>query len=1051
MRDVSTEKRVYRFDEFVADPLRRILLRDGEPVAITPKAFAILLVLLEKRGEVVSKEELIRQVWASTYVSDANLTQNVSSLRKALGDRTGERRYVVTVPGQGYCFAAPIFEGEAEAEAEEAPAYVPAPGSRPSTGTFPIYPETEKTGPIPAELRRPVRENLLRIGLGLLCLAGLLVLSLYLSRLDRGPLALPADLGTFAHPRRPSVAVLGFRDLSGKPGTQWLGSALSEMLNTELAAGGRLRVVSRENVARARQVLDVPESGTLDPAALERIRAIVGSDLLVIGTYLALDENGERRIRLDVRVLELPDGDVAASLAEVGDEAGLFELVSRTGARLREVLGFEELSPRQARSARALQPTDPEAMRLYNQGLERLRSSDAPRALKALRRAAELEPRSAVVRSALSEAYGMLGYDEQALAEEKEAAALAGALPREPRLGIQARVHELSRDWARASETYRSLWTFYPDNLEYGLKLANSLMRGGRPAEALETIAALRRLPPPEGEDARIDVLEARIGRRLGDPAVELRASEAAVVKGRRSGEALLTVQGLVFQGDALLTLGRVDQAVGIFREALDLAGKDDNPMILGMAHANLGAALMRRGDLAEGEAASREALAIAERIGSDVGISAQLEVLGDLYRLKGDLAGSEDYLEQAVEVYLRLGDRTLQGRVQAIVGLTRWGRGDFEGARAALEHAQALSRETGDRATNAVVLSHLGRILERQGELREALRQQEEAFARFRRLGDPGQSADALAQSAVALGRLGRPGDLETARKRLEQVLQTRRRLGDRIAIAETLGAMSDLQYRLGDLAAARRLAGREAQMAADTGSLSLAADALRATARADWAGDRLPEARRALEKALETLGPDPSLLQADLRLDLARLAVSEGRFEEAEKLADEVASWYGERGMTDDEADARSLLADAFLRHGRPADARRTAGRAWRLAEESADRELRVRVAARLARIDAAAGKISDTGGAIGELQRELAAAQESGLFAAALEARLALGEILLANGDAAGGRNALQKVRSEADGRGFARLAREAGRALATGGVLGAWTSAREEAVL
>lgn len=1058
--EVLTEKRIYRFDEFCADPLRRVLLRDGEPVAITPKAFSILLVLLENQGEVVSKEELIRQVWASAYVSDANLTQNISSLRKVLGDRTGGRRYVVTVPGQGYCFAAPVRAGDAEpgaaveAPAEEAAAYLPAPGSRPSSGTFPIYPETENTGPIPAELRRPMRENLLRIGLGLTCLALLIALSIYLSRLDRGLLALPKDLATFSHPRRPSVAVLGFRDLSGKPGTRWLGSALSEMLTTELSAGGRLRVISRENVARARQSLEIPESGALDEADLEKVRSIVGSDLLVIGTYLALDEGGRRRIRLDVRVLQVPGGDIAASLAEVGDEAGLFDLVSRTGARLREALGVEELSPDQVRAARALQPSEPEAMRLYTEGLERLRSSDAPRALEALRRAAELEPRSAVVRSALSEAYGMLGYDGQARDEGRQAAALAGTLPRESRLGIQARFHEVNRDWDRASETYRSLWTFYPDNLEYGLKLANCLMRGGRPAEALETIAALRRLPPPGSEDARTDVLEARIALRLADPVRELRASEAAVAKGRASGETLLTAQALVFQGDALLTLGRVDQAVGIFREALDLAGKADSPMILGMAYGNLGAALMRRGDLLEAETMSREALAIAERIGTDVGISAQLEILGRLHWLRGELAEAQDLLEQALEVYVRLGDRTLEGRLYITLAQAQWARGDLDGARKSLEQALALSRETGDRATDAAALGQLGRILERQGQLGEALGRYEQAFSRFRRLGDLGQSAGALALSAAVLGRLVRPGDLEAARKRFEQALQTRRRLGDRIGIAEALGGLSDLQYRRGDLAAARRLADREAQIAGETGSLSLEADALRGAARADWAADRLPQARQSLERALDalgsTLGEAPAgLMDADLRLDLARVAVSEGRFEEAGRLADGVGAWSHDRGMSDGEAEALSLLADALLCQGRLGDSRRAAQRARGLARESEDRELRVRVAARLARIDAAARGIGDTGMALGELQRELTAAQESGLFAATLEARLALGEVLLSAGDAVRGRAALLRVRKEAEGRGFRRLVREAGQALDTGGVLSGWKSGREAA--
>jgi DNA-binding winged helix-turn-helix (wHTH) protein len=79
-----TEKPVYEFDGFRVDPLRRRLLRGGEPVPLTPKAFSILLVLLEKRGEVMEKDDLIQRVWPDTHVTEANLTQNVSSLRKAL-------------------------------------------------------------------------------------------------------------------------------------------------------------------------------------------------------------------------------------------------------------------------------------------------------------------------------------------------------------------------------------------------------------------------------------------------------------------------------------------------------------------------------------------------------------------------------------------------------------------------------------------------------------------------------------------------------------------------------------------------------------------------------------------------------------------------------------------------------------------------------------------------------------------------------------------------------------------------------------------------------
>src|SRR5215210_3275149 len=114
----ASEKFLYEFDVFRVDPIRRRLLREGELVALTPKAFSILLVLLENRGEVVDKEELIRRVWGDAFVTEANLTQNVSSLRKALGERANDHRFVVTVPGRGYSFVAEVLEVPRETTGE---------------------------------------------------------------------------------------------------------------------------------------------------------------------------------------------------------------------------------------------------------------------------------------------------------------------------------------------------------------------------------------------------------------------------------------------------------------------------------------------------------------------------------------------------------------------------------------------------------------------------------------------------------------------------------------------------------------------------------------------------------------------------------------------------------------------------------------------------------------------------------------------------------------------------------------------------------------------
>ena len=140
-------------------------------------------------------------------------------------------------------------------------------------------------------------------------------------------------------PRR-SVALLGFKNLSGRAERDWLSVALAEMLSTELAAGGKLRTIPGENVARMKIELALADAESLAPDTLGRIRTNLGTDLVVLGAYLALGDRGGQRIRLDLRVQDAEKGETVVSLTETGTEGELLELVSRTSVRLREALGI---------------------------------------------------------------------------------------------------------------------------------------------------------------------------------------------------------------------------------------------------------------------------------------------------------------------------------------------------------------------------------------------------------------------------------------------------------------------------------------------------------------------------------------------------------------------------------------------------------------------------------------------------------------------------------------------------------------------------------------
>ena len=124
---MGESRSTYQFGPFRLQVDRRRLLRDGEPVALAPKALETLLALVEHRDRVLTKDELLQRIWGDTVVEEGGLTRNISVLRKALGESPDDHRYIVTVPGRGYRFVADAaVVGEL---AEDQPAPVPESGA----------------------------------------------------------------------------------------------------------------------------------------------------------------------------------------------------------------------------------------------------------------------------------------------------------------------------------------------------------------------------------------------------------------------------------------------------------------------------------------------------------------------------------------------------------------------------------------------------------------------------------------------------------------------------------------------------------------------------------------------------------------------------------------------------------------------------------------------------------------------------------------------------------------------------------------------------------
>lgn len=295
---------------------------------------------------------------------------------------------------------------------------------------------------------------------------------------------------------RRSVAILGFENLSDRPDTAWVSTALSEMLSAELAAGEKLRTVPGETVARMKIDLGLHDTEHLAPEALRPIRKNLGSDYVVVGSYFDLGKDSGGQIRLDLRLQDTAKGETLATVSETSSEAQLLDLVNRVGRKLRDDLGVADVSQVDAVGIRASIPSNQDAMRLYSEGLAKLRTFDAQGARDLLTRAVDSDPTYPLAHAELAKAWMALGYKAKALDEAKKALELSSKLSREDHSLVEAGYYEVNKDWDKAIDTYQTLAKSSPDNVEYGLALANAQVAGERGRDALNTIATLRTLSP---------------------------------------------------------------------------------------------------------------------------------------------------------------------------------------------------------------------------------------------------------------------------------------------------------------------------------------------------------------------------------------------------------------------------------------------------------------------------------------------------------------------------------------------------------------------------
>jgi DNA-binding winged helix-turn-helix (wHTH) protein/tetratricopeptide (TPR) repeat protein len=788
----------YQFGEFTLDlEASRLLGPEGE-IRLRPQAFRMLEVLAESAPRILSQEDLLDRVWGVEHLSPASVKQAVSEVRQALGDDPGRPRIIETVHRRGYRFIAPLERVEPEPEPALPEDLPERPQHKEELSTRPL-PMAEVLAriepPPPRAVRNPMARRIGRaLPIALLVVPVLVGIAGMTFRERPIPQRQTASAGltTSAEPRaiRPAVAILGFRNLSATPQDAWISAALSELLGFELSAPGRLRLIPADNVVRMRRELGL--AGDVgSPATLARIGRNLGTHLVVTGSYLVSRAEGDEKVRIQIIVQDVRNGETVAWARQTGTREELIDLATSAA---RGILGTLSKGPAGGPPPEAATlASNGESLRLYSEALQHLRVREATAALPLLQRALGVDPDNPFVHDALATAWAQLGFDGRAADAADKALASSRNLPDEIRLGLEAHAHEVRYEPAEAVRAYEELWRLFPDNLDYGLGLALMQRQAGETEASMATLAALRKLPAPDGDDPRIDLTESGTAWQLGDFALSRDAGSRAAEKAEKRGATLLVAASRASRGWALKRLGENEAALADFQAARAAYERMGDRSAAAGARVAEAFVYQSQGQTAESIEAYKEVIPIFRAVGDRVREAKSLNNYAAVIAEK-DLAKTTSLLERSLAIKREIED--LQGQATTLVNIGNLlaTQGDTRTARQRLEEAIGISRRLEDAHGVALALRGLSRVHAREGHFEEGRAALTEAVGLSRQIGD----AEGLAQAEFARAGLEeRAGRIDEARRHYQEAMAHWAKLNDEDSVADMRRALAKLEEK--------------------------------------------------------------------------------------------------------------------------------------------------------------------------------------------------------------------------------------------------------------
>lgn len=556
---------------------------------------------------------------------------------------------------------------------------------------------------------------------------------------------------------RPGLALLPISNLTGEPDAAWIGLAMTEVLFTELSFGGLHRLVPLHQVDEALMELGLDEQTTFQSADFRRLQRRLGIQRVVVGSYSRTFEDLGGLLRVDLRLVDVEGDAMLANHGATATETQIVELALRVGEAFRRELSVDGLPPEEVLAVRGVLPSDPEAARLYVEGMAQLRRLDLSEARRLLTEALEEDPTHPMPYAALSEVLWKLGFETRARAEIIKAVERMGGLGARGQQEIQARAAKYEHRLDDAIPLLEALVRSEPDRLDYHVDLIEAQIGRGAHTEAQVALAETRRLPSPLGEHPILDHLEARVYQGMGQYQDQQRLARTAAEKAE------------IIEAMALVAAARLSEAI---------------------ASRNLGETQ------AEAVAVER-ARALYQDLGNRSGTARCLQHLGNSQYRRGDFQGSKRLLLRSKELYEEIGHDLNVGSISLTLAYIEYYQGNSEGGISGLKKAVAWFRGAGNDKYLGDALTNLGGLLLMQGRLHEASTHYLDALELYSSLRN-------RSRMAVILNNIGEieffRGELDGSQTRLKEAQAISRETGDRLTLGYATYRLAEVYRAQGD-----------------------------------------------------------------------------------------------------------------------------------------------------------------------------------------------------------------------------------------------------------